>query len=373
MAPNSQRLINRPVFYTLIGIFLVGLLFYFLRGILAPVMLAFLLAYAFDPLVEWLARHRFPRVLASAVCLLLLILLAAGLLALILPALQQELHSLAQKMPAYLEKIRDSVIPWIEETFGVELPDTIGEAVESARHQVTGQAGEFAGPIANILKSILSSTFSLLASLIYVVIIPLFTFYFLNDYPKITGWFKNLIPPRHRGYTLGVLGEVDGVLAGFLRGQLTICAILAVLYSILLSVVGVPAGITIGIIAGLFNLVPYLGTATGVLLSFLFLLLEGSVWTGYLAVGLIFAGAAVVDGLFLTPRILGKKLGLAPVAVILAVLAFGELFGFLGVLIAVPVTAIGKVLGKRALDHYRKSKAYKGTGEVHEEDQARPQ
>ena len=158
------------------------------------------------------------------------------------------------------------------------------------------------------------------------------------------------------------------MLAGFLRGQLTICAILAVLYSILLSVVGVPAGITIGIIAGLFNLVPYLGTATGVLLSFLFLLLEGSVWTGYLAVGLIFAGAAVVDGLFLTPRILGKKLGLAPVAVILAVLAFGELFGFLGVLIAVPVTAIGKVLGKRALDHYRKSKAYKGTGEAHEQE-----
>jgi predicted PurR-regulated permease PerM len=373
MAPNNQRLISRPLFYTLIGVFLVGLVFYYLRGILAPVLLAFLLAYAFDPLVEWMARHRFPRALASAICLLLLIVLAAGLLALILPALHQELQSLAQKMPAYLEKIRDSAIPWIEETFGVELPDTIGEAVETARNKVGGKAGEFAGPVADFLKGILSSTFGLLASLIYVVIIPLFTFYFLNDYPKITGWFKDLIPPRHREYTLGVMGEVDGVLSGFLRGQLTICSILAVFYSILLSIVGVPAGITIGIIAGLFNLVPYLGTATGVLLSCLFLALEGAVWTGYLAVGLIFVGASIADGLFLTPRILGKKLGLAPVAVILAVLAFGEVFGFLGVLIAVPVTAVGKVLGKRALDHYKKSRAYKGSGEAHEEDQASPQ
>jgi predicted PurR-regulated permease PerM len=369
MAQNSQRLISRPLFYTLIGIFLVGLVFYFLRGILAPVLLAFLLAYAFNPLV---VRRRFPRALASAVCLILLIVLAAGLLALIVPALQKELHSLAQKMPAYLEKIRDSVIPWLEETFGVELPDTIGEAVEAARHKVGGKAGEIAGPVADFLKGILSSTFGLLASLIYVVIIPLFTFYFLNDFPKITGWFKDLIPPRHREYSLGVMGEVDGVLSGFLRGQLTICAILAVFYSILLSIVGVPAGITIGIIAGLFNLVPYLGTATGVLLSCLFLALEGAVWTGYLAVGLIFVGASIVDGLFLTPRILGKKLGLAPVAVILAVLAFGEVFGFLGVLIAVPVTAVGKVLGARALDHYKKSRAYKGSGEAHEEDQARP-
>jgi predicted PurR-regulated permease PerM len=373
MAPNSQRLISRPLFYTLIGIFLVGLLFYFLRGILAPVMLAFLLAYAFDPLVEWLTRHRFPRALASAVCLLLLILLAAGLLALILPALQQELRSLAQKMPAYLEKIRDSAVPWIEETFGVELPDTINEALESARQQIAGRAGEFAGPVASFLKGVLSSTLSLLASLIYVIIIPLFTFYFLNDYPKITGWFKDLVPFRHRDKTDEILTEVDGVLAGFIRGQLTICAILAILYSILLSVVGVPAGITIGIIAGLFNLVPYLGTATGLLLSCLFLLLEGSAWTGYLAVGLIFVGVSTADGLFLTPRILGKKLGLAPVAVILAVLAFGEVFGFLGVLIAVPVTAIGKVLGKRALDYYKKSRAFKGSGKAHEEDQARPQ
>jgi predicted PurR-regulated permease PerM len=213
----------------------------------------------------------------------------------------------------------------------------------------------------------------LLASLIYVIIIPLFTFYFLNDYPKITGWFKNLVPPRHRDNTMVILGEVDGVLAGFIRGQLTICAILAILYSILLSIVGVPAGITIGIIAGLFNLVPYLGTATGLLLSCLFLLLEGSAWSGYLAVGLIFVAVSTADGLFLTPRILGQKLGLAPVAVILAVLAFGEVFGFLGVLIAVPVTAIGKVLGKRALEVYRQSKTYKGSSEAHEEDQARSQ
>jgi predicted PurR-regulated permease PerM len=370
MTRSQERLISKPVFQALVGIVVVGTVLYFLRGVLAPILLAFLLAYAFNPLVEFLTRYRFPRPLACTICLLIIIMIFVGLIALIFPALQHELQQIAKRMPAYLDRIRESAVPWIEETFGIELPKTIDETLAAARTQIGDRVVSFAGPVVSLLGNILSSTLSFLVSLIYLIIIPMFTYYFLQDYHKITGWFVDLVPPRRREKTLSIMGEVDVVLAGFLRGQLTVCSILATIYCILLSIVGVPAAITIGVVAGLFNMVPYLGTATGIILSCLFLLLEGASWTSYIAVLAIFGGVSITDGLFMTPRILGKKLGLAPVAVILAVLAFGELFGFLGVLMAIPVTAVGKVLAKHLLKAYKDSRAYRKEAPGAQEEEA---
>ncbi len=370
MTSGTQRLISRSVFYFVLAIGLFIGLVYVLRGVLAPVLLAFLVAYAFNPLVEFLARRRVPRSVASVLCLMLMLLLTAGLLALFVPALQQEIQSVAGRMPGYLEKIRQSAIPWVEETFGIEVPDTLGETLSAAKAKLGGRMEQLAGPVSSVIKTMLSGTLALLASLIYVIIVPLFIFYFLRDYRKITSWFNNLVPLRHREKVLGILGEVDDVLAGFLRGQMIIISTLAVVYSVVLSLLQVPAAITIGITAGLFNIVPYLGTATGLLLSCLFLLLEGAAWTSYLIVAVVFVGVATTDGLFMTPRILGKKLGLAPVMVILAILAFGEVFGFFGVLLAVPVTAVGKVLGNHALKAYRRSRAFRRSDEGAGEDSA---
>jgi predicted PurR-regulated permease PerM len=381
MTAKTDRLITRPVLYSLVGAVALGVVLYVLRGVLAPVLLAFLLAYVFNPLVEFLVRHRFPRTLACALCLLILLVITVGLFALIVPTIHQELQGLAQRIPAWLDKIRQSVIPWLENTFGMTIPGTLNEALDKAGDQLSTTAGELAGPLAGLLQNLVSGAVSLILSLVYVIIIPLFTFYFLADYRQITGWFKNLIPVSRREKAMEVIGDIDGVLSGFLRGQGTVCSILAVVYAIALPIAGVPAGVTIGMVAGLFNFVPYLGTATGVLLSCLFLLLEGASGGTYVAVAGIFIGVNVLDGLFLTPRVLGRKLGLAPVAVILAIMAFGEVFGFLGVLMAVPMTAVGKVLGTRALKAYRRSRAYQGKAsdqlpdstENHEEDQARPE
>ncbi len=360
MTEQNSRLPSRAFLYTLLASIAFGIIVYALRGVLAPVLLAFLLAYIFEPLVEVLSRHKIPRSVSGVLCLLLLFLIMAGLFALIVPTIHQELAGLAERFPAYLEKIHQSFIPWLERTFSLQLPDTLGEMLDAAASKLNASAGELAAPVANLLQNVLSGAVSLIVSLVYVVIIPLFTFYFLADYRKITGWFVNLVPVPHRPQVLEVAGDIDTVLSGFLRGQGTVCSILAVTYAVALSLAGVPAGVTIGVLAGLFNFVPYLGTATGLLLSFLFLLLEGSGWGAFLSVAAIFVGVNIVDGLFLTPRVLGRKLGLAPVAVILAIMAFGEVFGFLGVLMAVPLTAIGKVLGKRALDVYRRSRTYRG-------------
>jgi predicted PurR-regulated permease PerM len=374
MTEQNPRLPSRTFLYTLLTFVVVGIVIYALRGVLAPVMTAFLLAYIFEPLVEFLSRHKVPRSVAGILCLVLLVLILSGLFALIVPTIHQELAGLAERFPAYLERIHQSFFPWLERTFGLQLPDTLGEMLDAAANKLNASAGELAAPVANLLQNVLSGAVSLIVSLVYVIIIPLFTFYFLADYHKITGWFANLVPVPQRPRVLEIAGEIDTVLSGFLRGQGTVCSILAVIYAIALSLAGVPAGVTIGVLAGLFNFVPYLGTATGLLLSFLFLLLEGSGWGAFLSVAAIFVGVNIIDGLFLTPRILGRKLGLAPVAVILAIMAFGEVFGFVGVLMAVPLTAIGKVLGTRALKTYHRSRAYRGqerNGETEETEAKR--
>ncbi len=355
---GAPRLISRQAFYSLVVLGLVGLLLYWLRGVLAPVLLAFLVAYIFSPVVEFLAKRRVPRALASGLCLLLMLLLTAGLLALIMPTLHQELQGVAKRMPVYLERIQESALPWIETNLGIEVPETLSETLQAAKAELGQRVEQLAGPVSQVLRRVLSGTLSLLASLIYFLLVPLFIFYFLRDYEKIVGWVRELIPPRHRPRMLGIMAEVDDVLAGFLRGQMIVISTLAVVYSTILSLLDVPAAITIAVTAALFNIVPYLGTITGLLLSVLFLLLEGAAWTSYLIVPGVFVCVATCDGLFLTPNVLGHKLGLAPIMVILAILAFAELFGFLGILLAVPVTAVGKVLVHHALQAYRKSRAF---------------
>jgi predicted PurR-regulated permease PerM len=355
---SSERYISKPVFNFLFWGLLVGILLYFLSGILTPVILAFLLAYAFNPLVERLARYHIPRGLSTVLCLLILLVLAVGLIALIVPALQHEITLVLKKMPRYLDEIRQRGIPWIQDNLQIEVPESLDEALSSIKQELGGQMGSLAGPVGAILSTMLSGTLGLLSTLLYIIIIPLFTFYFLRDFQRITDWVKDLIPSSRREYILHITHEIDVVLAGFIRGQLTVCAILAVIYSTLLSVIGVPVALIIGIVTGLFNMVPYLGLVTGLSLSWLFLLLEGYPWTSFLMVLIVFTVIPVLDSLFLTPNVLGKKLGLAPVVVILALLAFGGLFGFLGVLIAVPVTAIGKVLLIHALEAYRCSRFF---------------
>ncbi len=360
MSTRPQRLVSRPVLYSAIAIGAFVALLYLLRGVLAPVLFAFIVAYMFSPLVAFLSEKKVPRAISSGLCLLIMIFIGTGLTALIVPAMQQELRGVAHRMPNYLDKIQTHVIPWVEETLGIEVPQTLSETLSAAKGDVGKRVGQLAGPVTHVLRKVLSGTLSLLASLIYFILVPLFIFTFLKDYEKIMEWFKGLLPMSIKTRAVSMMIEIDEVLAGFLRGQIIVVTTLAVIYSVALSLMGVPAAITIGIIAGLFNVVPYLGTITGLALSFVFLLLEGAPWAEYFMVSALFVGVSTMDGLFFTPRVLGKKMGLSPVIVILGILAFGEVFGFVGVLMAVPVTAISKVIARHALDAYRKSKFYLG-------------
>jgi predicted PurR-regulated permease PerM len=354
----GPSLISRRAFSLLVFSFVTLFFLYSVRGTLAPVLLSFILAYAFNPLVGLLRKYHLSRTLASTVCLLILLAIFFGLVAMFAPAIQHEIQSLARRLPAYVQTFKQSAIPWIEENLGLDVPNEMNRLLGETTAELGGRMQQFAGPITNILKETLSGTLSVLSSLIYVIIIPLFVFYFLRDYNRIINWFKSLVPEKNKDKVFQVCREIDDVMAGFLRGQMIIMSTLVVLYGIILSLLGVPAAISIAILAGFLNIVPYLGTATGIILSVFVLLLEGSSLTSMVGVSFVFITVATLDGLFLTPKVLGDKIGLAPVVVILAILAFGEMFGFVGVLIAIPVSAMLRILGKHLLEAYRKSKLY---------------
>ena len=346
------------MFYSALWLGGVGVMVWLLRGVLTPVLLAFILAYAFNPLVRYAERRRISRGVGAALCLVLISLIGVSLIGLILPSLWDEIRLIVDRLPGYLEEIRGSAVPWVERTLHIEMPRTFDAALEATREQLTQRGGELAGPAALVLHKILRSTLSFMMFLLYLILIPVFTYYFLKDMDRILGWAIGLVPSRYQVQVQTLLDQIDLVLAGFFRGQLMVCTILAILYSVSLSILGVPAAFTIGILVGLLNMVPYVGVVSGILLSVLFLLLDGASWGMYAGLFAIFGLFLGLDGMFITPRVMGKNLGLAPLAIILSILIFGELFGFLGVLLAVPVSAVAKVVGMKLLALYRGSSFY---------------
>jgi len=355
---DPPPLVSRAMFYSALWLGGVGVMVWLLRGVLTPVLLAFILAYAFNPLVRYAERRRIPRGVGAALCLVLISLIGVSLIGLILPSLWDEIRLIVDRLPGYLEEIRGSAVPWVERTLHIEMPRTFDAALEATREQLTQRGGELAGPAALVFHKILRSTLSFMMFFLYLILIPVFTYYFLKDMDRILGWAIGLVPSRYQVQVQTLLDQIDLVLAGFFRGQLMVCTILAILYSVSLSILGVPAAFTIGILVGLLNMVPYVGVVSGILLSVLFLLLDGASWGMFAGLFAIFGLFLGLDGMFITPRVMGKNLGLAPLAIILSILIFGELFGFLGVLLAVPVSAVAKVVGMKLLALYRGSSFY---------------
>ncbi len=356
-------LISRAMFYSALWLGGAILLVYLLRGVLAPILLAFILAYAFNPVVRHAESHGISRGVSAALCLGLITVLVLSLIGLILPSLWDELRLIADRAPRYLEEIQQTMIPWLEQTLDLKMPHTFESALETTRDQLNQRASEWAGPAALVLQKVLRSTLSFMMFIVYLILIPVFTYYFLKDMDRILDWVIGMVPLRFQPKVKRLFDQVDVVLAGFFRGQLMVCTLLATLYTVALTLLGVPASFTIGILVGCLNMVPYVGVISGMALSMLFLLLDGASWGMYAGVLAVFGVFIGLDSTFITPRIMGKNLGLAPLAIILAILIFGELFGFLGVLLAVPVSAVAKVVGLRLLALYRECTFYQGEAE----------
>ncbi|MGV3740949.1 MAG: AI-2E family transporter [Burkholderiaceae bacterium] len=342
-----------------IGVLLVALLV-LLGPVLAPFIAAAILAYALNPLVDWLAAKRigrfaFPRVMAVMVVLLLALAAMLLLLLIVVPILQKQIPLLQQRIPVFLVKLDQWLQPWMQQ-FGMNL------SVDSAsiRDMVTQKLSESGREIwQTVFASLRVGSAALLGWLATLFLVPIVLFYLLVDWHALLEKCRNAIPRRWVNKVVAMANEVDSLLAQYLRGQLLVMLILAVFYSSALALAGFDVALPVGIITGLFVFIPYVGFGFGLLLALIAAVLQFDGMHGLIAVAIIYGIGQALESFILTPYLVGERIGMHPDAVIFALMAFGQLFGFAGVLLALPASAIVSVAARHVSAGYIDSTFYK--------------
>ena len=331
-----------------------------LGPILTPFVLAALLAWLGDPLVDRVQRTGRSRVFGVSLVFVLMVLLVTLALLILVPMIERQVVTLIDTLPAYREWIVGTAIPWIEGRTGYSLsawldPQRLIEIVREHWQAAGGVASTFFGYLQR-------SGFVFVTWIVNLVLLPVLTFYFLRDWDALVERVASLIPRDHIATVSRLASESDERLGGFLRGQFMVMVAQGVFYAIGLQLIGLRLGILVGLIAGLISFVPYLGAAVGAILMLLAALVQsqGIDWQLLILGTAVFTAGQLLESYVLTPRLVGDRIGLHPVAVIFAVMAGGQLFGFLGMLIALPVAAVANVLLKFAHERYTASRMYAG-------------
>ena len=340
-----------------------GWLLYTLRGVLAPVFFAFLIAYMLDPLVDRveasrLLRHKpIARAVGIAVLLLGVFAVATFAVFVIVPMVYEEISSFLKRLPDLVQRSRAEWEPRLAE-YGLEIPTSVGQAFEELHLDVQSIVAKGYTPATAALKWFLGGTASAAAAIVSALVIPVFAFYLLYDFDRLIARAGELIPPRLQSEARSFFTEIDAVLGQFFRGQFTVMAILGVLYAAGYGLIGVPLALPIGIIAGLLSFIPYLGSATALGLALLMTALDFQGWVQFVWVLGVHAVIQGLEGFVITPKIMGDTVGISAIAVLFALLVGAELLGFTGVLLAVPAAAVVKILLQHADKRYRRSEFY---------------
>lgn len=340
---------------TLMVTFSAGFLVYLLAPVLTPFLAAALLSYLGDPLADRLESRGLPRTAAVAVVFVLLLLMIILVLLLLVPAVGHQIEVLVSKLPVYLDWLQTNIGPWLQQKFGVEASLLDSTTLKSALQEHWSQ---FGGIAKNIVAWLSQSGMALVALLANLVLIPVVTFYLLRDWDELVGKTHALLPRKWEPTAVKLAKESDEVLGAFLRGQMLVMLALAFIYSMGLWWVGLELALIIGLVAGLVSFVPYLGFIVGILLASVAAMMQFHDPSILLLVAAVFGVGQALEGMLLTPLLVGDKIGLHPVAVIFAVMAGGTLFGFVGVLLALPVAAIVMVLLRHVQQVYRQSDLY---------------
>ena len=331
-----------------------------LGAILVPFVLALLLAWLGDPLVDRIERNGRSRVTGVVLVFTLMLLLVALALLILVPMLDRQVAALADALPTIGEWITGTAVPWIEENTGIALsawadPQRLIDLTSEYWEQVGGFASTMLGYVQR-------SGFMVITWTVNLALLPILTFYFLRDWDQLVAKVARMVPRNHIATVSRLARESDERLGGFLRGQFLVMIAQGVFYAIGLQLIGLRLGILVGLIAGLISFVPYLGAAVGALLMLLAALVQaqGIDWQLLILGTAVFTAGQLLESYVLTPRLVGDRIGLHPVAVIFAVMAGGQLFGFVGMLLALPVAAVGNVLISYAYERYTASRLYNG-------------
>jgi predicted PurR-regulated permease PerM len=347
----------RRLQWAALGFFACWLL-WLLAPILTPFVLAALLGWLGDPLVDRLERAGRRRNVAVTLVFTAMALAVLLGLVLLVPTIESQIGTLVSSLPSYRSWFIDTALPWVEARTGFDITSWLdfNYLIELVRSN-----WERAGGFATTLLGYMSrSGFALLAFVANVALLPVITFFFLRDWDVMVARVAALVPRDHIGTVSRLAHESSEVLGGFLRGQFLVMLILGVMYGVGLWAVGLDLGILIGVIAGLLTFVPYVGPASGIILGCIAALVQYGDWQHVAGVLVVFGLGQVIESYWLTPKLVGDRIGLHPVAVIFAVLAGGQLFGFLGMLLALPVAAVANVLLRYAQERYTHSRLYAG-------------
>ena len=344
-----------------IAVLILGAIFttlYFLRYALIPIFIALGLAYILDPVVGKLENRFIGRQSAIFILAFASLIVLGGAVTFLAYQGQKEVVFLYHNLPQYLEEIHTKYGHLAHRYLGVRIPRSIDDLFDQTQNHVGKINPEGLKPVTGMLTDLTSKTLSLLSWAFALVLTPVFLFYFLRDWDEMKAKLVGYIPLAYRDYLVKKGEQIDDVLSGFIRGQLTVCLIMGILYAIGLSIVNINLAVVIGMLSGMAYIVPYLGTAIGLIAASIMSLLQHGLDWHIFAAWLVFGVVQALEGSIITPRVVGNKVGLSPVAVIAAILIAGDLLGFLGVLIAVPTAAVLNVFIKDALERYKQSRFF---------------
>jgi predicted PurR-regulated permease PerM len=333
----------------LIAIALTGWIFYLLAPILTPFIAAALLAYIGDPLADRLQKMKLPRTIA-VVLVFILTFLALGLLVLlVVPLIKSQVSALLDALPGIIAEVEQVWLPRVSGWLDIPSGEDIGFTAFMARY--SDMAGSWG---TSLLLSVSRSGGAVAAAVMSLFLIPILTFYILRDWDSILNHVGALIPAAQRKTIFRLARETDDILGAFLRGQVLVMLALAVIYSVGLSLAGLHFALAIGVVAGLVSFVPYLGFVIGISLASLTVVMEPEPLWMLMGVLATFIVGQLIEGSVLTPKLVGDRIGLHPVIIIFAVIAGGQLFGFFGILLALPAAAVLSVLVRFAYNQYLK-------------------
>ena len=332
-----------------------GVLVYLLAPVIMPFLMGALLAYLGDPLVDRLEAKKLSRTLSVVIVFTVIFLVVLLVPVVLLPLIEHQVSALATNFPKYIDWVQQNIVPWISQTFNVD-PAILNTS--TLKQSIVGSWREVGGVAGNIVSGISKSGMVLLAWIANLVLVPVVTFYLLRDWDVLMEKIHQLLPRKSEPTIVKLAKESDDVLGQFLRGQVTVMIALGTIYTVGLWIVGLDLALLVGMVAGLVSFVPYLGFIVGIVFAGIAAIMQFGDITYLFYILIVFGVGQAFEGMLLTPLLVGDKIGLHPVAVIFAVMAGGQLFGFVGVLLALPIAAIVVVLLRHVHELYKTSEIY---------------
>lgn len=352
----DRAALRRQVLFWLLALTVFAGFLVLFRSILLPFVAGMALAYFLDPVADWFERRGLSRLMATLLILVAFVALFAIALIVIIPVLVTQAADFGSRIPGYITQLQTLLTS--ESTL---LPDWLSGQLAQIKESFAAVVKEGAGFIGTVFQQIWNSGKALLDIAALFVVTPVVAFYLLLDWDKMVEKVDSWVPRDHVDTVRDLARQIDRAIAGFVRGQGSVCLVLGLMYAIGLTIVGLNFGLLIGLFAGIISFIPYVGSMVGLVLALIVAIVQ--FWPDFIMIGaviLVFAVGQFIEGNILQPRLVGSSVGLHPVWLMFALFAFGALFGFVGLLIAVPAAAIVGVLVRFAISRYLDSDLYQG-------------